>query len=85
MLDEVLWWGDWGGGEAKVGWWGGCSEGWLGGKLIVEGSNLAAHRGFKRWLFREQKLMVCGCSIIFSYVSSMLDCRVILCSVGLCG
>ena len=51
----------------------------------MEGSNLAAHRGFKRWLFREQKLMVCGCSIIFSYVSSMLDCRVILCSVGLCG
>ena len=33
MPDEVLSWGDSGGGKQKVVWWGGCLEGWLSRKL----------------------------------------------------
>ena len=33
-------------------------------KGTVEGSNLAAHRGLKGWLFRDQKLVANGCSTI---------------------
>ena len=55
------------------------------GNWAMEWSNFAAHRGLKRWLFWDPKLVVCGCSIICSYVSSILDCWVIICWIGLCG
>ena len=43
--------------------------GWV-RKVTVEAYNLSAYRGLKRWLFTERKLVVCGCSMIYSYESS---------------
>ena len=48
MLDEVLRWGEWGGGKQKVGWWGGCSGGWMGGKLIDGGIQLGGSSWAKK-------------------------------------
>ena len=42
----------------------------------MKGSDMAAHRGLKRWLFCEQNSVVCGYSIVCSYVSSFCDCCV---------
>ena len=55
--------------------------GWV-GNGTVEGSNLRAHRGLKRMLFWERKLMVCDFSTICSYVSSIFGWWS---ATGLCG
>ena len=73
-------------GESKK-WYAGevaLKVGWV-GNWAMEWSNLAAHRGLKRWLFWERKVVLCGFSIIYSYVSSILDCCGIMCWIGLCG
>ena len=80
----IMRWLKWG-GKQKVGWWGGCFEGWLGRKLSDGVIQLVGSYWAKRGLFREQKLMICGCSIICSHVSSMLGCWVIMCWIGLGG
>ena len=54
-------------------------------KRTVEGFNLAAHRGLKRWLFWERKLAVCACSTICSYLSSTFSCCATMWVIGLCG
>ena len=55
------------------------------GKWAMERSKLAVHRGLKTWLVWERKLVVCGCSIICSYVYSILGCWVIMCWIRRCG
>ena len=50
----------------------------------MEGSNLSADRGLKKWLFWDWKVVVWGFSIICSYVSSFCWFCVTICRMGLC-
>ena len=53
------------------------------GKVMVEGSNLSAHRGLKSCLFCERKFKVYGCSTFCACVSSIVACWNVICDMGL--
>ena len=55
MSDEVLTWGDSGGGKAKSGMIGYCFGGWVGRRLSCEGIQLGGSSWTKKMVFLRTK------------------------------
>ena len=85
MLGEMLWWWLRWGENQKVGRWGSCPEGWLGGKLIDGGIQFGGSSWAKNMVTLRTKSSGVWLFYILFICVVYVGLLVIMCWIGLCG